>query len=172
MNQRPLGISSTGEEVNTICPDSLCFGYIRRTDRLTEPLFELSQDGVRCGGDDDPGIDLLIESAAVRQGGPGFLPGGALGTPPRRLSAWLKDRSTRNARGGSRGRAGVLSFAADELVFVKSGKSINPARVVKTLPGSDGVVRRLLVRNIKSGRESTVSHHNVAKSCIESDLQV
>ncbi|EEQ98744.1 hypothetical protein Pmar_PMAR027228 [Perkinsus marinus ATCC 50983] len=87
-------------------------------------------------------------------------------------SLWLKDRSTRNARGGSRGRAGVLSFAADELVFVKSGKSINPARVVKTLPGSDGVVRRLLVRNIKSGRESTVSHHNVAKSCIESDLQV
>ncbi|KAF4657079.1 hypothetical protein FOL47_008619 [Perkinsus chesapeaki] len=184
MNQRPLGISRSGEDVNTICPDSLCFGYTRRTDQLSEPLFEVpNRPSVVDEGVPQAGVDMVIDSAAVRRGSTGYLPLGAQGSPPQRFSAvrnsflsyhfqWLRDRSTRNVVRGV-AKAGNVSIHFDEgdLVFVKSGKVIYPARVVQTLPGSDGVVRRLRVRNSKSGHESTVSHHNVVKSSIESSLQ-
>ncbi|KAF4698369.1 hypothetical protein FOZ63_032244, partial [Perkinsus olseni] len=142
VNQRPLGLVDTGAEVRTISPDSLCYGYARRTDQVADPgiaIFTSPNDEV---DDDDGDVDGILGSVSPYTSRPGY----------------LKDRSDKAIARGAPQSSVMPLFGKDDLVFVRAGR--------------DGVIRRVSVRNVKMNNVSVVSHHNVVKSFLESELEL
>ncbi|KAF4714716.1 hypothetical protein FOZ63_010621 [Perkinsus olseni] len=176
-NTRPIGMSTgsslTDDFMEVISPDRLAYGFQRRLDDYTRPV-PLTAPLSPTDSDDEvgTGVEKVLQAAARRSGGEGILPD-LVGTAPTRLSAVrnsflsyhfqsLKDRSSRQCN--SPGQKSATQLCVGDAVFVKNDKQIFGARVLELLPGKDEMVRRFRVRNVKTGRESIVSHANVTKA--------
>ncbi|KAF4659689.1 hypothetical protein FOZ61_004547 [Perkinsus olseni] len=133
VNQRPLGLVDTGAEVRTISPDSLCYGYARRTDQVADPgiaIFASPTDEPEDDGD----VDGILGSVSPYTSRPGVRPSPIADAAPKRLSAirnsflsfhfqYLKDRSDKAMARGAPQSSVMPLFGKDDLVFVRAGKS-------------------------------------------------